>query len=62
MGPGPAEPGGLLILNRFAGQGVWCESGAGVRIFVKVLGVRAGKVKLGFSAPASVKILREEIQ
>lgn len=61
MAPGPAVPASLLILTRFPGEGVWCDAG-GVRVYVKVLGVRDGKVKLGFGAPASVKILREELQ
>ena len=48
----------MLVLSRRNGESVWI--GGSVR--VEVLEVGGGRVKLGFSAPPDVDILREEIR
>lgn len=50
----------MLTLERLAGEAVILES-EGLRIRVLVQHLGEGKVKLGFDAPKSVKILREEL-
>ena len=47
----------MLVLSRKSGQSV----SIGSDIEVTVLDVSGGRVKLGFSAPASVEINRKEI-
>ena len=47
----------MLVLSRKTGERVWI--GGSVR--VEVLEIGGGRVKLGFSAPPDVDILREEI-
>jgi carbon storage regulator len=47
----------MLILTRKLGETVRIGSD----ISVRVLGVRAGQVSLGFTAPRALRILREEI-
>jgi carbon storage regulator len=48
----------LLILSRKLNEKILIGDG----IVVTVLDLRGGKVKLGFSAPEGVKILREELK
>jgi carbon storage regulator len=48
----------MLVLSRKNGESVWIDG----MIRVEVLGVKGGRVKLGFSAPADVDIQREEIR
>lgn len=47
----------MLILSRKTNE----EIKIGSDITIKILGVSEGQVKLGFSAPADVEILRGEI-
>jgi carbon storage regulator len=47
----------MLVLSRKSGESV----SIGSDIEVKVLDICGGRVKLGFSAPASVEIQRREI-
>jgi carbon storage regulator len=48
----------MLILTRKLNEKILIGDG----IVVTVLELRGGKVKLGFSAPEGVKILREELK
>jgi carbon storage regulator len=48
----------MLVLSRKSGQRVWI----GGSIYVEVLDVGGGRVKLGFSAPPNMDIRREEIR
>jgi carbon storage regulator len=48
----------MLVLSRKPGERITI----GDDIYVTVLEVRGGRVKLGFSGPAEVPIHREEIQ
>jgi len=51
----------MLVLTRRLEEEVICKKG-GTEIVVKVLGVsKEGKVKLGFTAPKDVEILRGEV-
>ncbi len=47
----------MLILRRRIGERIVIDG----RIEVTVLHIRGGKVRLGFSAPRSVRVLREEV-
>ena len=47
----------MLILRRRVGERILIDG----RIEVTVLHVRGGKVRLGFSAPRDVRVLREEV-
>jgi len=47
----------MLILVRKAQEGIWIEGD----IWVRVLSVDRDRVKLGITAPGSVKVMREEI-
>lgn len=47
----------MLILVRKVQQGIWIEGD----IWVKVLGVERDRVKLGITAPDSVKVMRQEL-
>jgi carbon storage regulator len=47
----------MLILRRRIGESIVIDG----RIEVSVLHVRGGKVRLGFSAPREVRILRQEM-
>ena len=47
----------MLVLTRKIGETIRI----GEEITVRVLGVRGGQVSLGFVAPASVRIFREEV-
>jgi carbon storage regulator len=47
----------MLILVRKAQEGIWIEGD----IWVRVLSVDRDRVKLGITAPSSVKVMREEI-
>jgi carbon storage regulator len=47
----------MLILRRKIGERIVIDG----RIEVTVLQVRGGKVRLGFSAPRDVRVLREEV-
>ena len=47
----------MLVLSRKPGQAVEIEGG----ITVTLVEVEGGRVRLGFDAPASVRILRSEL-
>jgi len=47
----------MLILTRRPGESVKI----GDRVTIRVLGVKGGQVRLGFSAPADVAVHREEV-
>jgi carbon storage regulator len=47
----------MLILRRKIGERIVIDG----RIEVTVLQVRGGKVRLGFSAPRDVRVMREEV-
>jgi carbon storage regulator len=47
----------MLILRRRIGERIVIDG----RIEVTVLHIRGGKVRLGFSAPRNVRVLREEV-
>jgi carbon storage regulator len=47
----------MLVLRRRVGERIIVDG----QIEVTVLAVRAGKVRLGFSAPTAVRILRAEV-
>jgi len=47
----------MLILRRRIGERIIIDG----RIEVTVLHVRGGKVRLGFNAPRTVRVLREEV-
>lgn len=49
----------MLILTRERGQKVFIETSDG-RITVIVLERRAGKLRLGFDAPRTVEIMRDD--
>jgi len=51
----------MLVIRRRPGESVIIEAGPGVRIQLQVMEVQGARVKLGFAAPASVLILRQEI-
>ena len=48
----------IYELDRKVNEGFWIEG----RIFVKVLGIRGHRTKLGVEAPPDVEILREELR
>jgi len=50
----------MLILSRRPGEAIQLELG-GVTVQVAVASVRGDVVKLGFDAPVSVRIMREEL-
>jgi len=47
----------MLVLRRKIGERIVIDG----RIEVTVLRVRGGKVRLGFTAPPSVRVLRQEV-
>ena len=47
----------MLILVRKVQQGIWIEGD----IWVKVLSVERDRVKLGITAPGSIKVMRQEL-
>ncbi len=47
----------MLILSRKVGQSVMI----GDSVEVKILGLRAGQIKIGIEAPKDLKVHREEI-
>ena len=47
----------MLILRRRIGERILIDG----RIEVTILHIRGGKVRLGFSAPRNVRVLREEV-
>lgn len=47
----------MLILTRKVGESIMI----GDSVEVKVLGIRAGQIKLGIEAPKDMKVHREEI-
>lgn len=47
----------MLILVRKVQQGIWIEGD----IWVRVLSVERDRVKLGITAPADVKVMRQEL-
>lgn len=51
----------MLLLKRVEGEKVLLTTGAGERIEIKIVKHTDGRVILGFEAPASVRIEREEI-
>jgi carbon storage regulator len=48
----------MLVLSRKANQGVWI----GENIFVTVLKIEGGRVKLGIEAPKDIQVDREEVR
>ena len=48
----------MLVLSRKANQGVWI----GDSVFVTVLRIERGRVKLGIEAPADVAVDRAEVR
>ena len=48
----------MLVLSRKANQGVWI----GDSIFVTVLRIEGGRVKLGIEAPKDIQVDREEVR
>ena len=52
----------MLVLARHAGEGAVIELEDGRRIRVAVVEVSGGHVRLGFDAPATIAINREEVQ
>ncbi len=47
----------MLVLTRKLGESIVI----GDEVSVRVLGIRGGQVSLGFTAPESVRIFREEV-
>ena len=47
----------MLILVRKVQQGIWIDGD----IYIKVLNVERDRVKLGITAPDSVKVMRQEL-
>lgn len=47
----------MLVLNRKLGESIMI----GEDVSVRVLGIRGAQVSLGFTAPGSVRIFREEV-
>ena len=52
----------MLVLGRYAGEAVMIDLEDGRRITVMVSRVVGGYVRLGFDAPATIAINREEVQ
>lgn len=50
----------MLVLSRYTNERVIITAGD-QKIVVTLVDVRGNKVRLGFDAPAEVKILREEL-
>ena len=50
----------MLLLNRKPGEAITLQIGD-IAVRVLVLDIREGRVNLGIEAPASVKIMREEL-
>ena len=48
----------MLVLSRKANQGIWI----GENIFVTVLRIEGGRVKIGIEAPADIQVDREEVR
>ena len=51
----------MLVLTRESGDVVVIMVEGEEHIYVKIVGVRGGKVRLGFQAPRHINIVREEI-
>ncbi len=48
----------MLVLSRKANQGIWI----GDKIFITILRIEGGRVKLGIEAPADVRVDRDEVR
>jgi carbon storage regulator len=48
----------MLVLSRAGRQGIWI----GDDVYVTVLSIYRGRVKLGIEAPANVRVDREELR
>jgi carbon storage regulator CsrA len=48
----------MLVLSRKANQGIWI----GDNIFVTILRIEGGRVKIGIEAPADVRVDRDEVR
>lgn len=48
----------MLVLSRKANQGIWI----GEHIFITVLRIEGGRVKIGIEAPPDVHVDREEVR
>jgi carbon storage regulator len=48
----------MLVLDRKVQEGFWIED----RIFVKILSLGRRRVKIGIEAPATSKIIRDELR
>jgi len=51
----------MLILSRQPRQRIMIETSDGLIVVEFVEQIRSGKIRLGFEAPADVKIFREEV-
>ncbi|MDG3003261.1 carbon storage regulator [Paludisphaera mucosa] len=51
----------MLVLSRKPKESVWLDLGDGRFVKVEFCLLREGRVRLGFHAPATVQILREEL-
>lgn len=52
----------MLCLNRKIGEKIFLRTATGDEICVRVLTIESQRVKLGFDAPLSVTIAREEVR
>ena len=52
----------MLVLARHEGEAIIITTGCGERIVVTATDCRNGKCKIGFVAPPTVKIHRQEVQ
>jgi carbon storage regulator len=48
----------MLVLSRKANQGIWI----GDNIYITILRIEGGRVKLGIEAPAEVRVDRDEVR
>ena len=48
----------MLVLSRKIDQGIWI----GESVFIRVLSIDRGRVKLGIEAPTDIHVEREELR
>jgi len=48
----------MLVLSRKANQGIWI----GDKVYITILRIERGRVRLGIEAPADVLVDREEVR
>ena len=51
----------MLVLSRKLGERIQIETPSGEVIWVSVVDIRRGKVRLGVTAPKDVVVVREEL-